>query len=85
MKPNPNEPTRWLDRPENVTTVYRAVWVACGLLLAVEPLIDKHGDLEIEHWFGFHGLYGFVGCVILVLAAKWMRTFLKRDEDFYER
>ena len=44
----------WLDRRENVTKVYRAVWLACVLLLLVEPFVHKHGDFGAESWFGFH-------------------------------
>ena len=32
----------------------------------------------------FYPVYGFVGCVVLVLVAKWMRSFLMRPEDYYD-
>ena len=35
--------------------------------------------------FGFHAVYGFVACVVLVLAAKQLRRVLMRDENYYER
>jgi ribonucleotide reductase beta subunit family protein with ferritin-like domain len=35
--------------------------------------------------WGFYPLYGFVGCVILVLVATWIRKFLIRDENYYEK
>jgi len=76
---------RWLDAPANVTKVYRAVWVVCGLLLLAEPFVHKHGDLAFEDWFGFHGWFGFVACVALVLAAKLMRKAVMRPEDYYDR
>lgn len=79
------ERPRWLDDKRNVTKVYRSVWVLCGLLLLVEPLVHKHGDFSFEDWFGFHGLYGFVACVALVLAAKALRVVLHRPEDYYDR
>ncbi|MBI1983902.1 MAG: hypothetical protein HYS61_06860 [Acidobacteria bacterium] len=75
----------WLDRTENVTKVYRSVWTLCGLLLLVEPAIDKHGEFAIENWFGFHGLFGFVACIALVLTAKGLRRVLRRPEDYYDR
>jgi hypothetical protein len=75
----------WLDRRENVTKVYRAVWLACVLLLLVEPFVHKHGDFGAESWFGFHAGFGFVACVGLVLAAKGLRRLLKRPENYYER
>lgn len=75
----------WLDRKENVDKVYWSVWALCGLLLAAELFVDKYGEFGFEEWFGFHGFYGFVACVALVLAAKLLRIWLKRSEDYYER
>lgn len=75
----------WLDRRENVTKVYWAVWIACLLLLLIEPFVYKHGYFDAEHWFGSHGWFGFVACVGLVLAAKALRRLLKRPENYYER
>lgn len=78
------EPVRWLDRAENVRKVYHGVWVACALLLVAELFIDKHADTAAEHGFGFHGFYGLVGGVALVLAAKLLRKLLKRPENYYD-
>ncbi len=77
--------TYWLDRKQNVTRVYRAVWIICALLLVVDPLIHKHEAFGFAEWFGFFGCFGFVACVGLVLTARALRRFLKRAEDYYER
>jgi len=82
--PQSNEAPRWLDRAENVRKVYYSVWIACGLLLLAELFIDKHGEVDIEHVFGFHGFYGLVACVLLVLAAKLLRRVLIRPENYYD-
>lgn len=85
MKPT-GEPERWLDRKENVDKVYWSVWVMCGLLLVAELFLqEKYTYFDFENWFGFHGLYGFVACVALVIAAKGLRVLLIRPEDYYER
>ena len=74
----------WLDSKRNVAKVYAGVWIACGLLLLVEPLVHLHPHFAVEEWFGFYGFYGFVGCVGLVLGAKALRVILKRPEDYYD-
>lgn len=74
----------WLDDPRNVDRVVYAVYAACGLLFVLDVLTHKHGPFAIEHMFGFYGIYGFVACVGLVLAAKAMRRVLMRPEDYYE-
>jgi hypothetical protein len=79
------EKTRWLDKSENVTKVYRAVWTVCAVLLLAEPFVHKHGEFAMEEWFGFHAFFGFVAAFGLVLAAKRMRRWLRRPEDYYDR
>ncbi len=74
----------WLDSKKNVTKVYRSVWIACAVLLAVEVFVTLHGHFTIEHLFGFYGFYGFFGCVGLVLGAKVLRKILMRPEDYYD-
>jgi len=75
----------WLDRKENVTTVYRAVWGIGALLLLAELFLHRHEEFGFAAWFTFYALFGFVACVTLVLTAKALRRILKRPEDYYER
>jgi hypothetical protein len=84
-----NEPAKdgrkyWLDDPRNVTRIYWSVFVVCGLLFVADAFYRKHPHFEAESWFGFYGIFGFVACVGLVLAAKVLRLILKRPEDYYD-
>ena len=74
----------WLDDLRNVDKIVYALYAICGVLLVVDPLIHKHGPFAIEHWLGFYGIFGFVACVALVLAAKQLRRILMRPEDYYD-
>jgi hypothetical protein len=56
----------------------------CLLLLAVDLFYHRHVVHAFEAWFGFYGFYGFVACVVLVLAARLLRTVLMRREDYYD-
>ena len=80
----PDEQPRWLDNPRNVNKIVIAVFVICAVLFAADAFYHKHPHFEAESWFGFYAIYGFVMCVGLVLAAKLMRIFLMRDEDYYD-
>ncbi len=58
-------------------------FAACAALTLLDLVIHKHGD----HWwnfFGFHSMYGFVACVLLVIIATWMRKPLMRSESYYD-
>jgi hypothetical protein len=80
-----DERSYWLDKPGNVTRLVKGFYVVCGLLLAIDVFVPKHGPFPVEHTFGFYGLFGFIACVVLVLVAKQLRRVLMRSEDYYDR
>lgn len=80
-----NEKKYLFDDPKNVKRVLYILYSCCALLLILDFVIHRHVMHSWENLWGFYPLYGFVGCVILVLVATWMRSFLMRDEDYYEK
>ena len=79
-----SEKPRWLDSPDNVKKLIRGFFVVCALLFFADLFYHRHYERAWEGLFGFYAVYGFVACVLLVLAATEMRKFLMRDEDFYD-
>lgn len=79
------EKTYWLDKPGNVDRLVYGFYVVCMLILLADLFVPKHGKFLIEHAFGFYGIFGFVACVGLVLAAKVLRRIVMRPEDYYDR
>ncbi|MBT3793332.1 MAG: hypothetical protein HN658_08400 [Rhodospirillales bacterium] len=82
---NGKEQPSWFERKENITRIYRGVWVICGLLALTDFLYHKHIVFKVEGFPAFYGLYGFIVCVGLVLGAKELRKVLKQDENYYDR
>ncbi len=62
-------------------------WLIFILISAFALLIDAQ---YLEHHFswnfpGFYMLFGFLGCLILSLLAKFIgKPLLQRKEDYYE-
>lgn len=61
------------------------------LLLGVVVLADlvvnrEHAAFAWDHWPGWSALYGFISCVILIFASKWLGRWarLVRREDYYD-
>lgn len=73
------------DNPHNVKRILRILYVACAVLFALDFIVHRHTMHDWEKLWGFYAIFGFVGCVLLVLIAKWMRTFLMRPENYYDR
>ncbi len=82
----PNDEKRyWLDDKRNVDKIWYGVVAICALLFLADAFYEKHVEFQVEYWFGFYGIYGFVGCVFLVLSARVLRKIVMRSEDFYDR
>ncbi|MCK5263857.1 MAG: hypothetical protein KAJ92_09215 [Gammaproteobacteria bacterium] len=79
-----NEKKYLFDKPENIKRLLHIFYACCGLLFILDFVIHRHVVHSWENLWGFYPVYGFVGCVVLVLVAKWMRTFLMRPEDYYD-
>lgn len=81
---NPDEPQDFFDKPENIRLILRVFYGACIVLLLLDLVVHRHIYHTWEKLPGFYPLYGFVGCVVLVLIAKEMRKVLMRKEDYYD-
>jgi len=74
----------WLDDPGHVTLVFRGLIVLCVLSALTDLVYHKHVEFSWERFFNWHGFYGFLCCIFLVLAAKQLRRVLMRGEDYYD-
>ena len=83
MKPS-SERERFLDRPKNVARLLWGFTVLCVLVLIVDFFYHRHTTHGWEEMWGFYGIFGFIGIVVLVQAAKGLRRLVMRDEDHYE-
>ncbi len=71
------------DRPENVNRLLKGFYAICILLVLADFVLHRHIGFDWEKIPAFYAIYGFVACVLLVVIAKKMRTFLMRKEDYY--
>ena len=65
--------------------LFRCYYSSLLLLLVIDLFIYKHSHFPWEEWPEFFAAYGFVACVVLVVAAKYiLRPLVKRREDYYD-
>lgn len=74
----------YFDKPENIQKMLKVFYVLCGLLVIIDFIVHRHIYHDWENIPAFYAIYGFVGCVVLVVIAKKMRNFLMRGEDYYD-
>ena len=90
MKPeNPGEDTvkahddAWLSRPSTIRLLWWVFAVVLAASVLAQLLFKVKGYFGIDGWLGFGAGFGFLACVAMVLVAKVLGWFLKRDEDYY--
>ncbi|WP_394173643.1 hypothetical protein [Thalassotalea litorea] len=75
----------FFEKPENISMILKVFYVICVLLVAADFIVHRHIYHDWENIPAFYAIYGFVGCVILVLIAKVMRKILMREETYYDK
>jgi len=82
---NGNRDELSLVQPAAGRRAFGVVAAVCAVVALADLVYHKHVHHDWEGWFSFHGLYGYVGCFVLVLAARVLRKIVMRDEDYYGR
>ncbi len=80
-----NDKKYLFDNPNNVKRLLHILYACCAILVVLDLVIHRHTMHEWEKLWFFYPIYGFIGCVVLVIVATWMRTFLMRSEDYYDK
>ena len=68
------------------------IWISCAVLAlvvvldAIPAVVDKeHAHTAPEHWPGFWAVFGFIGCVLIIILSKWYGHLgIMTREDYYE-
>ncbi|BFM13790.1 hypothetical protein R50072_39430 [Simiduia litorea] len=84
MNSNQQNSDHWLVRPSTI----RGLWIGGSILLALtvflQFFIKIKGYFVVDGWLGFGAVFGFLCCVAMVLVAKGLGRFIKRDDNFYQ-
>jgi hypothetical protein len=74
----------WLTR---AATIRRLWWLFAAVLAATvvaQLFVGADAHFEVEGWFGFNAVYGFLACAAMVIGAKAIGWLLKRPDDYYQ-
>ena len=75
----------FFDKPQNVKRFLMGFYIFLVLLIVVDLFVPKHPFFPWEGYPSFYAAYGFVACVSIILAAKYiLRKMVERKEDYYD-
>ena len=78
-----DENLHWLVRPTTIRKFWWGFSIVLALTVVAQLFFYVKGYFGVDTWFGFGAAFGFLSCLAMVLFAKGLGFFLKRDEDFY--
>ena len=58
--------------------------VAALVLVVLEFILHRHGEVAAEDFPLFPALFGFAAFLFIVQVGKWLRMMIMRDEDYYD-
>ena len=78
------EKSGWFDKKNNLVLFLRLFYASLIGLLILDFFIPKHSVFGFDGVPDFFAAYGFLSCVMLVLGAKVLRKFTRKDENYYD-
>lgn len=67
----------------------RYLFIASLMIVLIAELFTYSNHEHVGFWWeeipGFYAVYGFLGCVLIVIVSKALgHHLLQREEDYYE-
>ena len=61
------------------------VLFSCIIFLILELIGHRHGETSIEDVLFFPAFFGYVSCIVIFKIGVSLRSFLMKDEDYYDK
>ncbi len=74
----------WFYRKSSIKKLWIGTIIVLALTVIAEFFVHLHPHFDIESYFAFHAVYGFLACIAMVLFAKLLGYLIKRKDDYYD-
>lgn len=62
----------------------RVLLVIGAVLVVLEFIVHRHGEIALEDLPLFPAVYAFFVCIFIVVGGIWLRKIAMRPEDYYD-
>ena len=62
-----------------------SVLFVCIMFLILELIGHRYGETSIEDILFFPAFFGYLSCIIIFKIGVSLRSFLMKDEDYYDK
>ena len=57
----------------------------CIIFLILELIGHRYGETSIEDILFFPAIFGYLSCIVIFKIGVSLRSFLMKDEDYYDK
>ncbi len=70
---------------DKIGKINTSVLFVCIIFLILELIGHRHGETSIEDILFFPAFFGYVSCIVIFKIGVSLRSFLMKDEDYYDK
>ena len=70
---------------EKFGKINTSVLFLCIIFLILELIGHRHGETSIEDILFFPAFFGYLSCIVIFKLGVGLRSFLMKDEDYYDK
>ena len=70
---------------EKFGKINTSVLFLCIIFLILELIGHRYGETSIEDILFFPAFFGYLSCIIIFKVGVSLRSFLMKDEDYYDK
>lgn len=79
-----NNKQHWLSKPSNIRKLWLILYISLILSVVAELFIEHKPHFDLDGSFAFSAWFGFISCLLMVIAAKLLGFIIKRKETYYD-
>ena len=70
---------------DKIGKINASVLFVCIIFLILELIGHRYGETSIEDILFFPAFFGYLSCIIIFKIGVSLRSFLMKDEDYYDK
>ena len=70
---------------DKIGKINTSVLFVCIIFLILELIGHRYGETSIEDILFFPAFFGYLSCIIIFKIGVSLRSFLMKDEDYYDK
>ena len=70
---------------DKIGKINTSVLFICIIFLILELIGHRYGETSIEDILFFPAFFGYLSCIVIFKIGVSLRSFLMKDEDYYDK